>query len=723
MPRPPLAWPVRKPIVWAVAGVLVVLGIVGVRAWRADPVKTPDDTAIIDTPLIDNEIVELVVSNPGYLGPQACAECHAERVAEFQGTRHFLANCVPSSGILPAGFLPGRGEFQVPGSSLRFEMTASEGRFLQTATRESIPPTPPTAAEIAFIYGAAGGSDEVYFTWHDGRLHELPMVWLSPLDSWGAGPFDPHGSGDFSREMTIRCVECHNTWFEHVPGSRNQYGRDKAVLGVTCEVCHGPGREHVAFHRDHPQTKQPHAVVRPAQLSRERQMDLCAQCHSNALKHRGPAFDYRPGRPLDESYVSLRTRHPEDDHVANQTSYLRQSKCFQKSETLTCVTCHNPHRPRSAANAGAESCRQCHNDQDCRDRNNLPAAVQGDCVGCHMPEHRKIQVSFRTESDQYVAPVKRYEHQIGIHFRARQSVLLEWHRRQPDPGSRDEAARLSKLLAESWRLDCGKRQEEYRYLAAIDACRESLRFEPGTVMREKLQELLRIQEGIDSNYHDAQWHEKEHRYPEAIAAYRKVLADKPDFAMAHARLGTTYAVMGEKQLALSHLESAAALDRDEPYSPAMLGWLMYLDGKPERALEFYRQADDVEPYSAKINHQMGLAFAKLGRWPEAVERHSKAVAIDPKAANSVLELSRVLRRAGKPDDALKYGLRAARLTRFAEPEVLLNLADAYAADGRWDDAVRTAEQSLTVTQARQPLLAPRIRIRLDELRTRRHQRD
>ena len=140
MPRPPLAWPVRKPIVWAVAGVLVVLGIVGVRAWRADPVKTPDDTAIIDTPLIDNEIVELVVSNPGYLGPQACAECHAERVAEFQGTRHFLANCVPSSGILPAGFLPGRGEFQVPGSSLRFEMTASEGRFLQTATRESIPP-------------------------------------------------------------------------------------------------------------------------------------------------------------------------------------------------------------------------------------------------------------------------------------------------------------------------------------------------------------------------------------------------------------------------------------------------------------------------------------------------------------------------------------------------------------------------------------------------------
>ena len=49
MPRPPLAWPVCKPIVWVVAGVFVVLGIVGVRVWHWEPVKTPDDTVFLMT--------------------------------------------------------------------------------------------------------------------------------------------------------------------------------------------------------------------------------------------------------------------------------------------------------------------------------------------------------------------------------------------------------------------------------------------------------------------------------------------------------------------------------------------------------------------------------------------------------------------------------------------------------------------------------------------------
>ena len=726
MPRPLLRWPVCKPTFRVVAGLLVLvgIGIVCARLWRGEPVKPPGHTVAPENlDDADDASFEPVAANPGYLGPEACAECHAERVAEFHGTRHFLANCVPSSGIMPTGFQQGRGEYKFPDLPLRFEMSESEGRFLQTTVRESATPTTSQTSEIAFIYGAAGGSDEVYFTRQDGRLRELPMVWLAPLNTWGTSPFDPHGSGDFSREMTIRCVECHNTWFEYVPGSRNQYGRDNAILGVTCEVCHGPGREHVAFHREHPQSQEPHAVARPAEMPRERQMDLCAQCHSNAMKHRGPAFQYRPGRSLDEFYTTLRTKNPEDDHVANQTSYLRQSRCFQQSDSLTCITCHNPHRPRSATNAGAESCRQCHADQDCTDRNNLPAAVRGDCIGCHMPEHRKIQVFFRTPTDKYVAPVKRFEHRIGIHPLARHSVLLEWHRGQPGSEHADEAARLSKLLAESWKLETAKRQEQFRYLAAIDACRESLRFDPSPAMQEKLDELLRIQSGIDANYQEAQWHEREQRYPDAIAAYRKVLADKPNFAMAEARLGTTYAVVGEKKLALSHLESAAALDRDEPYAPAMLGWLMYLDGKSEQALEYYRLADEAEPYNARINHQMGLALANLDRWPEAVTRQLKSVTIDPKAASAVLELSRGLRRVGKPNDALKYGLRAARLTRFEDSAVLLNLSDAYSEVGRWDDAIHTAEQALAVTPSQQPQLATQIRIRLDELRTRRQKRD
>lgn len=713
MTRPRTIRPVVSIVIGGVLGALLL----GCGLWAVfhteDRQSDPETTggALADDPH------GLAPVNPGYLGPKACAECHRERVAEFQATRHFQANCVPRVGAMPSGFQPGFDELPFPDLSLRFQMGESGGKFLQTSTQETPTGRKLQTSEIAFIYGAAGGNDEVYFTWHGDRLRELPVVWLGPQKAWGASPFDRHGAGDFSRDMTIRCVECHNTWFEHVPGSRNQYGHQNNLLGVTCEVCHGPGADHVNYHRTHPTAKEPHQVVRPALLSRERQMDLCAQCHSNALKHRGPAFSYRPGLPLDDFYVTLRTKHPEEDHVANQTTYLRQSRCFQQSDSLTCVSCHNPHQPHSQSNAGAQSCRNCHTPEDCSDRSRLPIAVRDDCIGCHMPEHRKIQVYFRTKDDRYVAPVKRYEHRIGIYPLAKQAVLREWYLSQDDAASLLQAERLALELAGSWKEICEQRVIDKRYLAAIDACRESLRFVSDSAVKDRLQELIGIQQGIDTGYQDALWHESEKRYPEAIDAFKKVLDAKHDFAMAQARLGTTYAIVGEKQLANSHLEAAAKFDPDDPYAPGMLGWLAFLDGRPADALEYYRRADEVEPYNAKLNYQMGLAFAKLDRWTEAVERLRKSVTIDPQGLQALVMLSQALRRSGRLDESISYAKLAIQRGGDQDPDVILNLSDVYADAGRWNEAMQTAEKGMAVAQLHRPRMVPQFRQRLADFRS------
>ena len=79
-----------------------------------------------------------------------------------------------------------------------------------------------------------------------------------------------YGTGDLSRATTPRCLECHSTYFEHRPGTTNEYNRHNFILGVTCERCHGPGQEHVAYHQAHPQAKAGKAVVNPSHLSRER---------------------------------------------------------------------------------------------------------------------------------------------------------------------------------------------------------------------------------------------------------------------------------------------------------------------------------------------------------------------------------------------------------------------------------------------------------------------
>src|SRR5205807_7948495 len=118
------------------------------------------------------------------------------------------------------------------------------------------------------------------------------------------------------RETVPRCVECHTTWLAHVPGTPNQYQRDHFLLGVTCERCHGPGREHVAYHREHPRADAARAIVHPGLLPRERLLEVCTQCHSNALKYRGPAFSYRPGEPPDPFFHTVAAKHPADDHLA-----------------------------------------------------------------------------------------------------------------------------------------------------------------------------------------------------------------------------------------------------------------------------------------------------------------------------------------------------------------------------------------------------------------------
>jgi hypothetical protein len=184
---------------------------------------------------------------------------------------------------MPPGFERGQGGVATRLASVRIEMTRRNSDYFQETVQETLAGKQGTVSRIDLVYGGAP-HDEIYFTWRGNRLYQLPIAWLHPLQQWGASLFDPYGAGDFSREVTPRCMECHNTRFEHVPGTVNEYDRSGLTLGVTCERCHGPGRDHVAFHRAQTPgnrgTLGAQFIVQPKKLSRERQMDLCAQCHS-----------------------------------------------------------------------------------------------------------------------------------------------------------------------------------------------------------------------------------------------------------------------------------------------------------------------------------------------------------------------------------------------------------------------------------------------------------
>ncbi len=700
--------------------VCAVIGVMagGILLWPKRQVALPEPSK--STPVASVESPREVVTNSyGYLGPDSCAGCHAERVAEFRKTRHFQACVRPEADKMPVGFSEGRGTYIPAESPVRFVMSASGSQFSQTAIMKTPSGEQKVTSPISLVYGCGAGSDEVYFTWRGAQLSELPMSWLHTINDWGTSGFDRQGQGDFSRPTTPRCMECHNTWMEHHPGTLNEYTPYNPILGVTCEVCHGPGREHVTFHEANPEIRTGKNVVHPGRLSRERLMDLCAQCHSNALKHRGPAFNYRPGQPLDESYKTLTTHFPEEDHVANQVTYLKQSRCYQQSGTMTCITCHDPHEPRQPADRGVgeSACIKCHQRADCRARNELPNEVQNNCVGCHMSKDEKIQVNFATAKIPYYSPVPRWQHRIAVDPVARDEILLVWHESQKDR-NQPEADRLRTALFEHWSAEVDRCKADYRYLAAIHACRQALRWKADSVIQKRLKEFEVIHARLESDRQKLRHLVADSDYDAALSLAKGILELKPNDAKTVGQLGTLFAIKGEKNLAREHWQSVARIDPDDPYGESMLGWQAYLDQQYETAIEAYLRAEQIEPYFDKIQYHLGLALVKSNQWTEAIARFQRVLEINPNHLEGHIALIDAFRHQGEPDQALPVAIRTTMLTK--EPNATIEahkqLADIYADLHQYSDAEKSILRSIGLARVKRPEMVSQLQQKLEGYR-------
>ncbi len=619
----------------------------------------------------------------GFLGPQACAECHQQRVTEFMETNHFRTCRQPVVADLPPGFEPGRGTYHTRFPGVRFEMNRKGDQIFQTTIRTTGATEEKIDTRIDLILGA-GQADDVYLAWHDdGRLHELPVAWLWPFDQWGASHFlHADGRGDFSRAMTVRCMECHTTWLDYEPGSVNKYGRESIIPGVTCERCHGPGRDHVAFRRAHRQQGDgDDPIVLPSELERERLIETCTQCHSNATLHRRPPYSYRPGERLEDYYRTLAVAHSEDDHVANQIDRLRLSKCFQNSPTMTCVTCHDPHHRPKANESASASCLQCHQPPDCEEQARLPNAVQGECVACHMPRRIKINVKFETETDNFMPPTTRSVHRIAVDPIARDEVLLKWHRSQNGDEHQTEARRLADSLTEYWKEQTTAMRQQHRYMAAIAAAREVKQVDSTPESQNLLNELITIQEKIYTDWAKALSEIDRNRPQQAIDLLKSLLVLKPEDAEMHSKLGTLYAMTGQTELARQHLELVEKFDPNNPSGRGVLGRIEWLEGHYAEALEHWRLASSLEPFNAQLHYDIGAALLKLKQTEAGFEHLRTAGEIDPN-----------------------------------RPEFLVLLVNGLAEAGRRDEAIRAAEESFSRPWSQNNELMNAFRLRIEQLR-------
>ena len=165
----------------------------------------------------------------------------------------------------------------------------------------------------------------------------------------------------------------------------NRYRRTGAMLGISCETCHGSGREHVRRARSPLHPLLPRAITNPARLPRARQLDECALCHGGTAALRTPAFSHVPGQPIQRR-LDLWTRPDtgEIDVHGNQVALLERSRCFRSSQ-MTCATCHDVHREQRDVVALSGRCLTCHTLQSCGLFPRHGQELAGRCVDCHMP--------------------------------------------------------------------------------------------------------------------------------------------------------------------------------------------------------------------------------------------------------------------------------------------------------------------------------------------------
>jgi len=196
-----------------------------------------------------------------------------------------------------------------------------------------------------------------------------------------------------------RCLVCHAT---HPHAVLTNSGPESTDRAIGCELCHGPGGNHlkaIASLRKDKWTKDAHlpkdadpGIARPALASGSEIVGLCSQCHSP----RDNFMKLSPGS---------------SDSVRFQGTTLTWSRCYTESgNKLDCVTCHDPHRNLVTSPDWYESrCLQCHSSGDAGvDRSirstshservaktSCPIEPAQHCLNCHMPKVSTVMAHAR----------------------------------------------------------------------------------------------------------------------------------------------------------------------------------------------------------------------------------------------------------------------------------------------------------------------------------------
>lgn len=193
----------------------------------------------------------------------------------------------------------------------------------------------------------------------------------------------------------------------------------------------------------------------------------------------------------------------------------------------------------------------------------------------------------------------------------------------------------------------------------------------------------------------------------ALAACRRAIELQPQFAEAYNNLGTALGSLGRTAEAATEFEHATRLKPSLAAAHANLGAALLQLGHLDQAIACCREALRRNAADAQAHLTLAGALARRGNVAEAIRHYDDALRWRgewPQAALGLAWAVATWSDAGPQDVARAVELAervAADLDR-PDPWVLDTLGAAYAAAGRFDDAVRVAEHARRAAESAGP---------------------
>jgi predicted CXXCH cytochrome family protein len=384
-----------------------------------------------------------------YLGSAACARCHEAEHASWKNSLHINMTKPVAEASIVGDFRDGT-RFADHDRSYRFG--SKDGKLYVSI---SFGGRAPETYNVDYTLGAKRLQGYLS-TLPDGRIYVLPVFWHIPSKRWvdwkEVTPI-PDGAHDIRQIWNANCFNCHATNIaQGYNVAEKKYQSTWTEMGIGCEACHGPGRQHVAIMEaweKNPELRPKYdpsnrntqltdifKVLTTRSAEPRRVYDTCAYCHGNK---KNVFVGFKPGdRYADYAMPFLLSDPiPENDlqgefwpdgrpNRFNRSQALSLSGCF-KAGAIACTNCHLAHGSTNdfslkvninEGRNGDTLCTQCHTRPSYttalkEHTFHAPDSTGSRCISCHMSDVN-WRLMIRRRDHTFQAPVPENTAQFGI---------------------------------------------------------------------------------------------------------------------------------------------------------------------------------------------------------------------------------------------------------------------------------------------------------------------